>query len=157
LAREIMEIILVGSMVCVSTPAPDAAGTDVLLVFTYERRRKIVELFRYQPSANPLPCLNCGEDIPSGSGKVVLVPLALKVVECVAKGRVKVSADGLPLLPIPVPILDGSSLEVAGHSAQGAGGEKVVAALACAGVTHRAGGEALPYPRVFHGWCIVHL
>lgn len=39
--------------------------------------QRIIKAHRKKTRFHPLPRLNGGEDIPSGSGKVVLVPLAL--------------------------------------------------------------------------------
>jgi hypothetical protein len=95
--------------------------------------------------------LNKGKEVPRGGNHVGFVKQEAQAAPLVTQGAVHVYAKRLSLLPIAIPILRRSLLHVDGESVDGSPREQVVAALAAAYVTARAGGELAALATVLNG------
>ena len=89
-----------------------------------------------------------GSDVPPGCCHVVLISVTRQILLDVPHGRIKVSGQRLPLLPITVTVLDGTVLHVAGIAFHDERGQEIVPALAYSGVSLGTGVEDFARARV---------
>jgi hypothetical protein len=92
------------------------------------------------------------QDIPGGSGEVVLIPHAFEVLEQMAEGGVEVPGLGLAPLPVSIPVLHRPVLKVFSESAESERREQVVSTFTLSGIPLRSGVKLLTLAGVFHGF-----